>query len=238
MRKSINMTNFNQMMKQNDKYGVLFRIGMPQANKTLEETEYNNTFVVNASSMGYTFGDDDRPERILKAVITATSAFLSKHKAVDENQATALVLTDTAGNFKFAAIVEYHINKENSDEPGNWSYVMTFDEKALAEIEAKKKVNKLLYGDTAFQSICDSVAYDVAGISFAHDHFMYDACLLFFDTLKDILDAEAKDGDVVDIEVPGYFTASVAVENDEKIFSVVPDGHQKNIIKDDGKLEV
>lgn len=238
MKKSLSMTSFNQMMKMNDRTGVLSIVGSLQANKSLEETEYNNTFVVNGSSMGYTFGDDDRPERILKSIISSTSVFLSDHKTVDENTATALVLTDTAGNFKFAAIVEYHANENNSDEPGNWSYVMTFNEKDLSELESKKKVNKLLYGDTAFQSICDKVSYDVAAISFQQDHFMYDACLLLFDTIHDVLDAEAKEGEVVDIEIPGYITASVAVENDKKVFSIVPDGHQKNLIKDDSKLEI
>ena len=66
---------------------------------------------------------------------------------------------------------------------------------------------------------------------------MFDACILVVDTLVQVLDREAKDGEVVDVELPGYFTASVSVEGGEKVFALTPDGHQKEIIKDDSVLE-
>ena len=57
------------------------------------------------------------------------------------------------------------------------------------------------------------------------------------DSILQCLDHEAIPGQVVEIEMPGYFTASVAVENDEKVFSIVPDGHMKALIKSDVHLE-
>lgn len=207
------------------------------ATKAYEETEMHQAFVVNANSQGYTFGDDDRPERIVKGFFAATAAYLSKVKVSKADEAVALVLTDTAGNFKFASIVEYHENNDNPDEPGNWSYVMTFDSKALDNIEKNKGLKKLLYTSNAFGAVFDKVAYDVAGIQFMHQNYMIDASILVIDTLLQVLDREAKEGEIVDIELPGYFTASVSVEDGEKVFAITPDGHMKQIIKDDTALD-
>ncbi len=214
--------------------GLLFVNG---AAKQYEETEMHQAFVVNANSLGYTFGDDNRPERIVKAFFASSAAYLSKVKVSKADEAVALILTDVAGNFKFASVVEYHENKDNPDEPGNWSYVMTFDPKTIDTIEKNKTVKKLLYSSDAFKATFDKVAYDVAGIQFQHQTYMFDACLLVVDTLLQVLDREAKEDEVVDIELPGYFTASVSVEDGEKVFAITPDGHMKQIIKDDTALD-
>lgn len=206
------------------------------ANKAYEDTEMHQAFIVNAAAIGFNFSDDDRPERIVKAFFASTASYLSKNKIANTQEAVALILTDPSGNFKFAGIVEYHEN-ENPDEPGNWSYVTTFNEDDVTNLEKSKSVKKLLYGSDPFKTVFDKVAYDVAGVSFEHDSYMYDACLLVIDTLTQVLDREAKIGEVVDIDMPGYFTASVAVEDDVKVMAITPDGHMKAIIKDDSSLE-
>ena len=233
--KNLQNTTFNNMFKQ-----AAISIGLFEANgaeKSYEETEMHQAFVVNANSLGYTFGDDDRPERIVKAFFAATAAYLSKVKVSKADEAVALILNDVAGNFKFAGIVEYHENKENPDEPGNWSFTLTFEEKTLEILEKNKMVKKLLYSSDAFKAVFDKVSYDVAGIQFEHQTYMLDACLLVVDTLIQVLDREAKDGEIVDIELVGYFVASVSVEDNEKIFAVTPDGYLKQIIKDDTALD-
>ena len=233
--KNLKVTGFDTMYKE-----VAYALGLFQnmgANKTYEETEMHQAFVVNANSAGYTFGDDDRPERIVKAFFAASAAYLSKVKVSKADEAVALVLTDISGNFKFAGIVEYHENTDNPDEPGNWSYIMTFDPKTLDNIEKNKGLKKLLYSSDAFKAVFDKVAYDVAAIQFQHQTYMFDACMLVVDTLLQVLDREAKEDEVVDIELPGYFTASVSIEDGEKIFAITPDGHMKQIIKDDTALD-
>ena len=208
------------------------------AAKTFEETQMYQQYIVNCDTAGYGFGGDDIPERMLKSFIAATSVYLGKVKVSDPNVASALVLTDESGNFEFAGIVEYHENEENdgTDEPGNWSYVLTFNEDDLKALEAKKKVARYLYGDDAFKLVFDKVAYDIGGISFEHERYMYDACLLCVDTLIGVLDRETNDNETVEIECPGYFVASAAVESGEKVFAITPDGAMKKIIKDDVSL--
>ena len=208
------------------------------AGKTFEETELSQAYTVNINNQGYAFGGDDIPERMFKSFIAATSVYLGKVKVSDPNVATALVLTDVSGNFKFAGIVEYHENEENKDEPGNWSYVLTLNEEDLTDLENTKEVKKYLYGDSAFITILDKVAYDVGGIEFQKDSYMYSCIEILIDTLVQVLDAEAVANDTVDIELKGYATFSVSVENDEKVFAVTSDGAMKALIKDDSALEV
>ena len=38
------------------------------ANKNYEDTQMKQAFVINANSLGYTYGDDDRPLRVMKAM--------------------------------------------------------------------------------------------------------------------------------------------------------------------------
>ena len=56
--------------------------------------------------------------------------------------------------------------------------------------------------------------------------------------LKQWLDMNAKENEVVDITLDGYFEASVAIENGEKVMAITPDEPIKRIIKGDGGLEV
>lgn len=207
-------------------------------NKSYEESELHQALVINADSIGYDIGEhDDRPERLVKAFFAGISSYLSKRKVSKPDEAVALVLQDTSGIFKFAAIVEYFANIENPDEAGNWSYTYTFYEEDLQDLEKRKNVKKLLAGDDGFKSIMDKAAYDVGGFSFNKETYIYDACILVTDTILQVLDHEAIDGQIVDIEMPGYFKASVAVENGEKVFSIVPDGHMKALVKSDIDLD-
>lgn len=206
------------------------------ANKNIEETEMYTAFGVNASSMYYSLPEDAGP-RIIASFFTATSTYLSKAKVADTEQATVLILTDTSGIFKFAGIVEFHDNANDPNEPGNWSYAFTFNSADVENLEKNKKVKKLMYTDDAFKSIFDKVSYDVAGFMFGHERYMYDACTLVIDTLIQVLEAEAVEGQTVDIVYEGYFEASVGVEDDEKILTITPDGSMKEIIKSDIDLD-
>ena len=206
--------------------------------KQFSDTEGRKAFIINANSKGFTFGDDDRPVRVFQAFFTATAAFLSRNKIAKVDHAVAIVLTDVVGAFKFAGMVEYHENEENPDEPGNWSLIFTFNEEDITEVEKVKTVKRYLFTSPEFKALLNKVAYDVAGIEFMHDSYMFDACLLVVDTLIQILDSEAVEGNTVEIELEGYFVASVAVEAGVKVFGVVPDGYMKELIKDDSLLEV
>ena len=167
MRKILTIQDINRAMnfvKWQKEHSVIHQHAVSAANKSFEETEMKQTLVINADSMGYALDTDDRPERLIKTVITSFAVYLSHRKVSKVDEATALVLQDINGNFKFASIVEYHINESNPDEPGNWSFVMTFNKEDLDDIEKRKTVKKYLVGDDVFRRIIDKCGYDVGGL--------------------------------------------------------------------------
>ena len=234
--KFLSQTGVNERL-----YGVMNKMVRPIhvneemfAPKNFEETEIGQSFIINANTNAYSLpNEEDVTQRLYESFIAATSKFLSLVKKKDE--VAALVLTTTSGTYKFGAWVEYHEN-ENPEEPGNWSYTMSFYEEDLASIEKISKVKKYLYSDNAFMKVYDDCCYDVGSIQFDHISYMYDSCIIMIDTIIQILDAEAVAGEVVDIVLPGYVTFSVSVEGDEKIFAVTPDGAMKAVIKDDAAI--
>ena len=230
-------TQFSDLVMRSGLFGI-----MPQpagaANKSYEQTELHQALIVNADAMGYSFDvSDERPIRLVKTFFMAVSTFMSLRKESKPDQAVALIIQDLNGVFKMGAIVEYTINETNPDEPGNWSYVLTFNESDITELEKRKEVKKYLSSDDVFKSVMDKMAYDVGGIQFDRESYIYDACRIVIDSLIQVLDHEAVEGKVIDINMEGYFTAMVAIENGEKVFSITPDGHLKAIIKSDVMLD-
>lgn len=230
MIKTIAETNFNNVANGMGIGGFTIN---GTSNKTLEETQHTQAFVVNGDSKGYSFREPDMPDRITKAFFTAVAAFLKKTKIKDPTKAVALVLSSETGEFKFAGIVRYEENEKNPDDPGNWTYTTTFNEKDLEVLEGKRTVKKYLCSDDSFKNTIDTVGYDVAGVQFKQERYIYDGCMIVVETLLQILDKEAVAGETVDIEYPGLFTASVSVEGDEKIFAITPDGAMKELVKSD-----
>lgn len=238
MIKKLSSTQFNRIFNIRSNYRF-YKFNEPiEAYKRLEDTSFKTNIIINADSNGFQFDqDDDRPERMMKAMFYAIAAYLSKRKVSEPDTAVALTLYDGNNEFRLAAIVEYSMNEENPDEPGNWSLSMTFNENDLKELEESKTVRIFSMNDPAFKSIYDKVAKDVGGFQFPRETYMWDACLLIIDTLIQTLDSEAIAGETVDLDFDGYFVASVSIENDHKIMTIMPSEHMKVIIKDDTILD-
>ena len=228
----MNLRMTNQEIKNVIKYVVTYQNeAIAPKDMKFEESQMTQAFVVNCDSMSF-FMEEELATNVFQAFFGAVTMFLSKVKVSKEDEASALVLTDTAGNFKFAGIVEYHDN-DDKDEPGNWSYVLTLNEEDLKSVEKSKKLNKYLFGDDAFKSIFSDVSYDVACIQWQSSQHMYTTCCIIVDTIIQVLDREANTDDSVDIELPQYVILSASVEEGEKVFAITPSGELKSIIKDD-----
>ena len=210
--------------------------------KTFKETELHNTFVVNAAAEGgYSFGQtaaeaaaSRHPEKLIESFFAAVAVHLSKRKKMSEDNPVVFELQDVAGKFKFAAIVQYHENQSNPDDPGNWSLEFTLDENDVTELEEEenKKVTKLLFSEAFRNDFCD-VVRDIGFIRFTELSFVYPTALLVVNSLLQVIDREAVDGETVEIDYPNYFKVTIEVVDGKKEFSITPSGYLKAIIKDD-----
>ena len=173
--------------------------------------------------------DANWTRKIYEVVVTGISDFLALAKS--KNNKVAVAVKDLKGNFMMGAVVEYHTN-EIDDMPGNWSYAFTFDETDL------EGATVYLTTDTQFQKQLALTAYGLHRIQFEMEMHIETLIELCVTVLKQWLDMNAKENEVVDVTLDGYFEASVAIENGEKVMAITPDEPIKRIIKGDGGLEV
>ena len=234
------MKNFANQMKVNDANDVLSNVYVSNrrgVNKSFEETEFNKSFKINGHDYEFNMDStDDRPERIIRAFFAATAVQLSKLKKADEESAVAITLQGIDGELLFTSIVKYNANTENPSEPGDWDVAFSFYKEDLAELEKTRKVKKYLYNDISFFTTFDRVARETMAIQFSQERFIFDACLLTINTLRQIIEAEANNGDN-EIILPGFFIASSEVVDGEIHVGIAPDGHLKEIVKDDAALD-
>lgn len=197
----------------------------------LEETNFNTLFSMRLISHAIEITEEELYPDMYRTNIGAMTKYLGivKNTKVGSH---ALVITDKEekGNMLFAGVVKYH-KPETEDALGNWSYEFTMDPEDL-----KSVTDTHFATNEAFVNVWLKEAKMNNLILEDHDcvhHFM----TAFIETLKDFLDTNAVPGEEVTLEFDGYFVATVVVENDEKIISVVPSGDMKRLIKDDSMLE-
>ena len=166
--------------------------------------------------------------QIYEVMFGTFSTFLANVKS--KEQKVALVLEDLKGNFKFAGVVSYHEN-ENKDMPGNWTYELTFDEE---DIKGIPSIFKTL--ETKFEVITADVAHRLHKMKFSSPTYVHDIFIGCIDTLMKYLDENAAEAETKEVDLPGYFLASVTVTDGKKEFSIVPGDAMKRLIKDDAAL--
>ena len=167
--------------------------------------------------------------KMLDVVFTGTANLLNQAKSKDK--ATVFTFRKINGDLIAAAMVRFFEN-EDTNNPGNWSLVWTFDD---ADIPAGALVIDL--SDSQTHSYFRAVAGEKYGMRFEDTAAMTDCLTYALIHVKKWLDENAKEGAEVSLEFDGFFQARVAIENGEKVFAIEPDGEIKNLIKDDAAIE-
>lgn len=171
-----------------------------------------------------------RPEdtvNILDTFMVSMSEFLKLKKNKDAK--IALAVKDEKGFFKMAGIVSYHAN-EDADMPGNWSYEQTFNEEDVNDATVFD------ISDDDFITVLDTTAFSLHNMRFTQKSFSLTLIRKLVDVIINWLDVNAKEAEEVEVELDGYFKATVAVENGVKVMAITPDGAMKRLIKDDDAL--
>lgn len=197
--------------------------------KLLMESAVPNEFKFKMADAGYAWVADDT-SAVAVSLFSAIAHYLSAKKRKDVT--VGVKLTDTKGSFLVGATVAYITNEEDEDMPGNWDLSMTFNE------EDFKPEVELTCNDTAFTNILCQVADRMYGMLFNASHYVGNMVNLFAMVLRTHLDINASTDDVCSIVIPKAVTASVVVEDDRKVMSLVPDETLKQIVKDDSCNEI
>lgn len=195
----------------------------------LNETSIIPNFVQACEGASLEIAKNDAID-LYKVYLYTISKFLGKAKG--KENPTALAIKDLKGNLKIAGIVKYHPN-EDENLPGNWSYEITINEEDLEGAVVYLSTSSQ-FQQIAAECLRMHVGIVVNGGSSAITQTFFE---LMTDCLLQWLDVNAKEGESVEIENEGYFVASVDIEDGQKIFSVIPDGAMKRLVKGDSDLE-
>ena len=143
-----------------------------------------------------------------------------------------MTMKDDKGNFKMGAILNYRQPDEGSEEDsGNWYLEFTLYPEDMTNLD--KEIDN--HSDTFVR--CGSLeAQNIIYGHFRNVSYMYGMFNTCIDTLVSFLDTNASETDEIEVTLPGVFTASVVVENGNKVMSIVPGECIKQIIKGDSVL--
>ena len=169
-------------------------------------------------------------DKIAVILFTAVSNCLKVVK--DKDKQVAFKFSDLKGDLIAAALVEFH-KSDDKDNPGNWSYVWTFDEKDI-----KPDAYVLSMNSTEVHQYFVAVASSKYNMAFEGANYIVQVTNEFLETLKRWLTDNASDKQEEGVILDGVFQARVAIEDGEVVKSIEVIGETKALIKGDGDIEV
>jgi hypothetical protein len=166
-------------------------------------------------------------DKIADALFTGVSSCLNIIKRKDKP--AAFIFDEINGNFVGGAVVSYHEGKNG--DPGNWSYIWTFNKEDIPE---NAKIVKI----TDSQTHNFFTSYTLQKYKFTlMEQFIVDMYTVMIKCISKWLDDNANKDDVEGVELEGVFLAQVAVEGEEVVKTIEPLGETKVLIKDDASIE-
>lgn len=171
-------------------------------------------------------------EPIYMCIFKAFAKFLGLMKTKEGAGKCALLVNDYKGNMIMGMIVDY-IPSESEMLPGNWAFSFTFDPEDVKGINPTHATN-----DMAFHKILSDVTLDMVHYRFVNTMFLNDIVILAAEILRNALDKNATPEGEFAIDVPDFFTARVAIVDDQKIMSIEPSASLSRLVKGDEEIEV
>lgn len=180
----------------------------------------------------------DEGEWFIKALLGGVTRFLSFVKSKTAPKTVAI--SDLKGNMIAAATVQYLEGEEVEVAEGSWAYTWTFNPDDLPKNEdGSLKGDKYQITDNQVIEVITREGYDLARMAFTSSTFVSQMGCYFFKIVADTLDQNAPTIEDAEwtVEMPGYFTASVSIEDGKKVFAFEPSAELKTKIKYDAGSE-
>lgn len=181
-------------------------------------------------NFGYTWNENNTAD-FYRALFLAITDMIKAYQSTNTPR-IGLAVKDTEGNFKIGAILNYQKPEEGSEEDsGNWYLEMTFDAEDLNDCDVQADNHS-----DAFARCFTVQINEVVGGRFRDYTMGFNVSITAIDEIVKFLDANAREGEEVELTLSGIFTATVVVEDGEKVMSIVPGSYVKQKIKNDSAL--
>lgn len=201
--------------------------------KTLEmkDTPMYSNMQTEAASLSWDLSLSEC-DLVTKTMFNGITDFLNITKTKDTP--IVVMVQDVKGEKIAFGCVKYDKSEDNESSDGSWEYFWSFNpddvpEGATVYVIDQQPVQKVIA--KRGHNMCQMVV----GVL----NYLSVLCCITFNILHDTLDQmDIAEGDECTIELPGFFEASVSVENGEKVFSITPKEEMKVLIKsDEDKVE-
>jgi hypothetical protein len=173
----------------------------------------------------------EKTKMMSDVTFTGVAQFLGDVK--DRKFPSAFIFESDNQEFLAAGIVEFIENEDEPNNPGSWNYYWTWYKN---DVPSNSKIYRVT--DIQLSSYFRGVSQSKYGVSFYSASYIIDLTVYLLEKIKQWLDENASETEEIGVEDPGVFQATVVVENGEKVYSIVPEGEIKKLIKDDSSIEV
>lgn len=170
-------------------------------------------------------------EMIAKTIFNGITDYLNITK--NKDVPVVVLVQDLKGNRIAFGCVEFDKAEDDEESDGSWAYYWSFNcadipENATVYTIDQEPVQKVIA--KRGHNIC----YMVVGVL----NYLSVLAVITMNIVHDTLDQhDLADGDEYTIELPGFFEASVSLEDGEKVFSITPKEEMKVLIKGDVDTE-
>lgn len=197
----------------------------------MKETQVYQTIITETSLIGWDLTPTE-VDMLVKITFNGITDFLSlsKNKSVPQ----VVLVQDIKGNNIAFGCVSYDKAEDSDDEAdGSWEYFWSFNTDDIPE-------NATVYtiDNESVQKIIAKRGHNMCRMVVGVLNYLSIATVIILNAVRDTLDQQnVVNGETFTIDLPGFYEASVTVENGEKVFSILPKEEMKVLIKDDQSLE-
>ncbi len=204
--------------------------------KTEERNLLGNTSI--PSQLGINLHDnygmiwnETRSADIYRVLFQSIADTLKFHETKDAKR-IGMSIKDDKGHMKLGAILNYIEPEEGSeDDSGNWYLEMTFNPEDMKDLDVDIDNHTEIFIQCAAKNL-----FEIASGRFRSTEIMFNVFTTAIDTLVDYLNTTVEANGEAEVSLMGVFTASAAIEDGQKIISIVPGEVIKQGIKNDALL--
>ena len=171
---------------------------------------------------------DEHTDKVLYSLVNGVSSCLGDIKS--KEYPVAFIFEENNLDFIIGAVVEYHPNEDES-QPGNWSYVWSFNKDDIPDNARQVKIDANL--SAYFRGTADKKY----GMGFKTLEALIELSRYMFRSISSWLDENAKEGEENGVQMDGVIIFRCAVENGVIVKSAEPVGEVKVLIKGDAAIE-
>ena len=178
----------------------------------LKETPIPSLFCQDLKALNLDF-DMEAVLPAFESIMLTIGSFLGSMK--DKEKACAVTINNARDELELGAIVKY-IPGEEEGAKGSWTLDFTFDPSDLADARI------ISFNSGNIDTLLRATAAQTYGLQFNTTSGMRQSIISFAQVIKKWLDANASDKEIQELDLPGFFTASVEIVNGEKVFGFEP----------------